>query len=333
MEAFIPCLRPLKAYRTVNRTENGKAEIVFRQPREAGYTHIDLPCGQCISCRIDRSKSWALRCMHEAQQYDSNCFITLTFNDENINKTGTLIKSDFQKFMKRLRKKFKGHAGVKKDDGTLHYPIRFFHCGEYGSQLGRPHHHACLFNFDFDDKELWSVRDNVSLYRSCSLEQLWPFGFSTIGSVTFESCAYVARYITKKISCSDQKYYETQEEYYERKHHYSRTDESTGELIPIEPEYITMSRRPGIGKRWFEQYRQDVYPSDFITHKGKKFKPPRYYDKLYDEISPDSMETIKKERKKNALKHKDNNTPRRLSAREKVLKAKTKKLIRSYENG
>lgn len=319
---IMPCYRPLQAYKSHGKkTDNGKTYITFNLA-DAGdlYSHIELPCGQCIGCRIERSKQWALRCVHEASLYDNNCFITLTFNDENLNVQRSLVKADFQKFMKRLRKRFSGLESVQKSDGSYHSPIRYFHCGEYGTELQRPHHHACLFNFDFLDRYHWATRNGVQLFRSAELEDLWPYGFCTVGNVTFQSAAYVARYITKKITGE------------KAKKHYLSVDKDTGETYSMLSEYITMSRRPGIGKRWLKTYQKDVYPSDFITHDGKKFRPPAYYDKIYDLDFPSDMSLIKKQRLKSLIKHKDNNTPRRRVAREKVQLSKCKQLVRSYED-
>lgn len=283
----MPCYKPIKAYKSLTkRSKNGKTYIAFKLDDAGGaYELLDLPCGQCIGCRLDRSKDWAVRCVHEASLYDFNCFITLTFDDEHMNEHESLVKSDFQNFMKRLRKKYNGFNEVTKEDGTKSSPIRFFHCGEYGSLLKRPHHHACLFNFDFPDKVLWSIRKGVRLYRSAELEKLWPFGFSTIGDVTFESAAYVARYVTKKLTGDMAAI------------HYSRVDEETGEMFYVEPEYITMSRRPGIGKGWMDKFGDsDVYSKDFITINGKIQKVPRYYDKIYDKINPTRFSDIKAKR-------------------------------------
>ena len=341
----MPCFHPISAYQSLTeRTPNGKSVIVFKKPDlSSPYTTIELPCSQCIGCRIDRSRSWALRCVHEASLFTHNCFITLTFNPAHINEHGTLVKADFQKFIKRLRKKYSGIDAVstsgttytlpelvkiKSEYGSLHpnftkdikYPIRYFHCGEYGSELNRPHHHACLFNFDFLDKKLWSIRDGVRLYRSPSLDKLWPFGYCTVGAVTYQSAAYVARYITKKVNGEL------------AKSHYRRLDKSTGEIWHIEPEYITMSRRPGIGRRFFDKYKSDLYPKDFITHNGKKFKAPKYYDKIYDSIDPESLDKIKNKRKLDFSKHSSDNTKQRLSQREKVLLSKCKILKRELEN-
>jgi len=344
------CYKPLAAYRSLSRkNENGKSLIVFN-PKEAGnvYENLELPCGQCIGCRIDRSRDWALRCVHEASLFENNCFVTLTFSDENLQDYGSLVKADFQNFMKRLRKHYSGIESVKDSNGRVSFPIRFFHCGEYGSQLERPHHHACLFNFDFDDKELWSCRDGVRLYRSENLERLWSkeidpvncrhygldncferngrwyvkLGFCTIGDVTFESAAYVARYITKKMN--GEKALE---------HYFVDVDEDSGECYFLQPEYITMSRRPGIGKRWFEKFKEDIFPKDFITHDGQKFRSPRYYDKIYDTFCPVDFKNIKRKRLTNGVKYADNNSSRRLRVREKVLDSRLGNLKRGFENG
>jgi len=316
----MPCFHPLVAYKSLTeRTPNGKSVIVFNSANcNSSFEEIELPCSQCIGCRIDRSRQWALRCVHEASLFNYNCFITLTFSDVHLDECGSLVKSDFQKFMKRLRKRFSGIDAVS-TDGVISYPIRYFHCGEYGSELSRPHHHACLFNFDFPDKILWSVRDDVRLFRSPALEELWPFGFCTIGEVSYQSAAYVSRYITKKVNGSL------------AESHYRRVDESTGECWQIEPEFITMSRRPGIGRRWFDKYKTDVFPKDFISFEGKKFKSPAYYDRVYDSIDPVSFENIKFDRKLALLKHSGNNTKKRLAVREQVQLSKCDKLIRSIE--
>lgn len=322
------CIKPLTAYQDLDRvTENGKAYIKFRLS-DVGvhFKEIQLPCGQCIGCRIDKSRDWALRCVHESSLYTNNCFLTLTYNDDNIPENGSLVKKHFQNFMKRLRKKYEGIDYVEIKNaitGEVEFkkPIRFFHCGEYGEELRRPHYHACIFNFDFDDKELWCVNNGYRLYRSESLAQLWSFGYSLIGSVTFESAAYVARYITKKLTGEKARF------------HYNNIDYDTGELLPILPEYITMSRRPGIGKTFFEKYTDDLYNKDFITHCEKKFKPPKYYDKIFGEINPDTMQDIKEKRLERRKLKSDDFTSKRMVQKEKVLKAKCKKLERSYENG
>lgn len=318
----MPCYSPLTAYRSLTlKTENGKTLVSFNRSEITShpYEKISLPCAQCFGCRMDRSKQWALRCIHEASLYENNCFITLTFNDENINDRGQLVKKDFVLFMKRLRKEFKGLQCVQTKKGPI-WPIRFFHCGEYGEKLTRPHHHACLFNFDFPEKEIWPTRNKHKVYRSSALEKLWTSGFSTIGEVTFESAAYVARYITKKVNGQH------------AASHYIRGDPDTGEAWYLEPEYITMSNRPGLGTGWFKRYAGDVYPKDFITVAGFKFKSPKFYDALYDIDEPMKMAQIKRKRKLASILNAADNTGRRLKVRSVVAQSKVKNLVREYEN-
>jgi len=303
----VPCFHPMKGYRARRAEPSGKRRIVFNKKDGFEDLPVTVPCGQCAGCRLERSRQWAIRCMHEASLYDQNCFITLTYNNEHLPDDRSLNVRDFQLFMKRLRKKYGAD-------------IRFFHCGEYGSKLGRPHYHACLFNFDFADKELFKLSNDVPLYRSNSLEQLWPFGFSTIGDVTFESAAYVARYVMKKVNGDA------------AKDHYQYVDPVSGEVHQLKPEYITMSRRPGIGRDWIEKFRDDVYPGDFVVVRGKKCRPPRYYDREYEIMDPDGFKEIKRQRKSASAEHADNNTPARLKVREKVQLSKLRRLPRSLED-
>ena len=232
------CYHPMEGYRGKEITKTGKRKIVFNANDALGTCslfRVTLPCGQCIGCRLERSRQWAIRCVHEASLYDDNCFITLTYSDENLPPYGSLVKKDFQDFMKRLRKRFSN--------------VRYYHCGEYGSKTKRPHYHAILFNIDFPDKELLTINNDQRLYTSEILSKIWGKGICSIGSVTFESAAYVARYIMKKANGDDAEL------------KYCHVDDD-GVWNSIEPEYTTMSRRPGIGKEWFDKFKSDVYPND-----------------------------------------------------------------------
>ena len=304
----MPCYHPLTAYRG-RRTSSGKSEILFDKSQALKVGSgllIQLPCGQCVGYRLERSRQWAMRCHHEASLYQDNCFITLTYSDEHLPSDKSLHVDHFQKFMKRLRKRF--------GEG-----VRYYHCGEYGEKYMRPHYHACLFNFDFPDKKIWKENNGNRLYISESLSELWPFGFVTIGDVTFESAAYVARYIMKKVNGDL------------AESHYERVDWDTGEVYHLKPEYTTMSRRPGIGSNWFAKFKDDIFPQDYVVINGKKLKPPRFYDRCYELEYPSDFDTIKKKRVKNAKKHLDNNTPDRLNVREQVQLARLKRLPRSLD--
>ena len=266
---------------------------------------LTIPCGQCVGCRLERSRQWAVRCVHEASLHEDNCFITLTYNNESLPEDGSLNKKHFQDFMKRLRKKYKNKK------------IRYYHCGEYGDKNFRPHYHAIIFGLQFDDQKLFTVNNGEKLYTSEKLEKLWPFGFSTIGTVTFESAAYVARYVMKKVNGKN------------AKNHYERVNNDTGEIYNLVSEYNTMSRRPGIAAGWFDKYKDDVYPSDNIHLREKTFRPPKFYDKMYEHLMPNEMEKIKKQRMINMQKHAKDNTAERLAVKEQVKHAQLNQLIRS----
>lgn len=302
----MPCYHPLNGWKSRLANESGKRSITFDRARGFIDMPVQVPCGQCIGCRLERSRQWAMRCVHEASLHEDNCFITLTYDDDHLPESGSLIKRDYQLFMKRLRKRFGSD-------------IRFFHCGEYGETTNRPHYHACLFNFDFPDKVLLKTSMGNRLFISETLSELWPYGFSLIGDVTFESAAYVARYIMKKVTGD------------KSEAHYTRVDPSSGEMLQVEPEYVTMSRRPGIGSLWFDKFTGDVFPSDFITLRGKKMKPPKYYDRLYEFSAPDLLREIKSRRKFKAKSHSENNTLSRLQVRETVQKRRLEKLPRPLE--
>jgi len=302
------CYGPIKGWLSKNLTESGKRKVVFNISQAYTDHPVKIPCGQCIGCRLDKSKQWAIRCVHEASLHENNSFITLTYDDEHLPKNRSLEVRVFQLFMKRLRKRFGSE-------------IRFYACGEYGDVNGRPHYHACLFNHDFQDKKLWKPGKDRSqnLYRSASLEKLWPNGYSSIGQVTFQSAAYVARYIMKKLNGP------------KGGGRYTFKDPA-GVSHPLLPEFTVMSRRPGIGKRWLDQYATDVYPGDFVIMSGKRNRSPRYYDTEFEKEFPDEYKKLKLERKKRAIKHAENNTSERLNVRETIQKKKLDQLERNHDS-
>lgn len=303
----MPCYHPITAYRARFPNSSGKHSLVFKKDEGLLASQLEIPCGQCIGCRLERSRQWAIRCVHEAQLHEQNSFITLTYSDEHIPPGGTLVKSHFQKFLKRLRRSL-AREGIK---------IKFYMCGEYGSHYDRPHYHACIFGYDFPDKTLWSIRKDVKLYRSARLEKLWPFGHSSVGTVTFESAAYVARYIVKKILGK------------EAADHYMRFMPDTGEIYWLLPEYTSMSLKTAIGKEWYDQFHSDVYPSDEVILRGKKLKPPKYYNGLYEMHDPDGMAAIKTARRRSHKLRRADSTPDRLNVRERCKLLQAEQLIRN----
>jgi hypothetical protein len=258
--------------------------------------------------------------MHEASLYKNNCFLTLTYSDEHLPDDYSLHYEDYQKFMKRFRKRFKGLEPAAYAESQDKFPIRFYMAGEYGEQFGRPHFHACIFNFDFEDKYLWQKTESGSkIYRSAVLEELWPFGHSSIGEVNFQSAAYVARYIMKKVTggMADQ--------------HYEEVNISTGEITSRRPEFNKMSLKPGIGYDWYKRYKTDVYPHDYVVVNGKKVKPPKFYDKKYADDHPWEFDQIVWEREKAARLRLEDNSDERLAVKEAVTVATLKRLPRKLK--
>lgn len=292
------CFYPITAFR------NRDGQIVFR---DRGEGELQLPCGRCFGCRLEKSRQWAMRCIHEASLHDENCFVTLTYDDEKLIRAGrappvSLEHRDFQLFMKRLVRK----VG----------PVRYYMSGEYGDENLRPHYHALLFGYRFACSRKVS---SDGRYDSQALTDLWQLGNTECGEVTFESAAYVARYIMKKITGP------------EAEEHYKRVDPMTGEIVQVEPEYSRMSngggrqknKQGGIGYNWIRLYKTDVYRGDddaYVVVNGMKCKPPRYYDQYVSETS--EYEGVQYHRYKNSLMHREDGTPERLAVREKVARAR-----------
>lgn len=307
------CYHPMTAYRAKPGPSNGKWPITFNARDGFIDKIMQIPCGKCIGCRISRVKQWSQRCMDESKLHDENSFITLTYNDENVPLDMSLRKEDFQKFMKRLRKR------IWKEEKKR---IRFFHCGEYGKpdenekaqgiKLGRPHHHACIFGWDPKDKIFLKNKKGNDYFNSPTLEKEWPYGFNLVGAVTEQSTAYVARYIVKKIGGE------------------MATDHYQGR----QPEYCTMSNRPGIGNKFLDTFKEDFYNRDQYVHSNGKTisKPPKFYDKKMELIDKHKIDRIKYHRVKEAKKNKENDWER-LEVKEKLAKIRLLNKQRELENG
>lgn len=247
--------------------------------------------------------------MHEAQLQPNNAFLTLTYEDKQLPDDFSVSVRTLQLFLKRLRK-------------SLPHKIRFFACGEYGEddpdpfQGNRPHYHALIFNHQFSDLKLHSKKNDIPLFTSQKLSQLWPYGFSTTGYVTYQTAAYVARYTIKKIGGDP------------AANHYTRVHPVSGQMVRVKPEFATQSRRPGIGSAWFDTFKSDIYPSDFVVVDGKPHPVPKFY---HLKLAEEEQLRSKRLRVAHAKKHKEDNTPARLAVREKVFLDKTKQLKRNLK--
>lgn len=294
------CYKPIQAWQDKRGVFFGSATGRYGIP-------IQLPCGRCIGCRLARSREWAVRCMHESAMHSHNCFLTLTYNDDHLPKNKNLNKLHFQKFIRSLRKR----TGRE---------IRYYMCGEYGEETSRPHYHAILFGYHFPDATLWSIRRGNRVYRSALLERIWTYGHSEIGSVTFQSAAYVARYIIKKQN-NQQKV--------------RKLDLETGEITDTRiHEYTQMSLKPGIGKSYYEKYTSDFQHDECIIPDGKggsKTMPvPTYYRKIQKIQNPEQFEKHRLIRIEKA-ENNPNNEEQRLKTREYIQQSKLDRLKRTHE--
>nr|QJB20984.1 MAG: replication initiator protein [Microvirus sp.] len=295
------CTSPLPARRV-----GGQIEFLGRAKdhrfRGGAAATLQIPCGQCAECRLKRSREWAVRCMHEAQLHDFNCFLTLTYDSNIAPVSPSLNYKHFSDFIKRLR-----YYRTEK--------FLYFACGEYGETnpvthivdggLYRPHFHAILFGINFPDAKPCRLLGKSDLFVSDELDRIWGHGACKIGEVTFESCAYVARYAMKKVTGDL------------AKAHYTLVTPD-GEIIEREPEMLHMSKRPAIGRVWFEKFGKQVYAHDSVVARGKKMQPPRYYDKLLPDVV---RSMVLREREVKGASHRQDHTDERNNVRDVVVRA------------
>lgn len=291
------CYRPIAAWR-----DPSGSGVTFVKAK--GGDRLDLPCGRCIGCLSMRAQEWASRVMHEAQMWPRNCFVTLTYGRDKLPPDGSLCYRDFQLFLKRLRK--------------AHGKVRFFMCGEYGPLNLRPHYHACLFNVDFDDKVVFKKSAAGAVcFSSPQLDSLWTHGACTVQELNSATALYCAKYIVKAASvdsAGDRAFVDV---------------DSGGNTVARE--FSRCSLRPGIGAEWFKRFGSDVYPHDYVVRDGRKFKPPRYYDKLERRrkgLSWDEIEFARQQRAKGAFA---DSSEERLRVREVVHFARVRNQKRVLE--
>jgi len=294
----VTCYRPIPAFRV-------DGTVTLKNPggdNELVPPDLHVPCGRCVGCLEKRAREWALRCSHEAQLHENNCFVTLTYGRNFLPPGGSLEHRDFQLFMKRTRKRL---------------PVRFFMCGEYGPLNQRPHYHSILFGAAFNDGEPSGKSGSGEIfYDSPQLEKLWGYGRVSVQPVTPRTIAYCTRY------CVD-KFYGSETEMIDR---YGYVDPESGEIYMRKPEYMECSK--GVGHNWFKLYKDDVFPHDFCVFDGKEMPVPRYYNrKMGKDLRMDHIEF---QREIAARKHLVDQSPERLTVREKVHKARVSRLKREF---
>lgn len=269
----MPCYHPLTLYKSRDLLSGTNIDRSLTTDSAKGIpsSAVLVPCGQCIGCRISHARMWALRAQHEAHCHLYNWFVTLTYDNEKLandqmNRSITLNRVDFPSFVRELRRRLKT-------------PIRYLHCGEYGETTFRPHHHAILFGPELPDLYVWYTQP-YKYYRSPLVESCWPWGNVLIAGATPETMLYTAKYVLKAVKGD------------------AANDYYRGRMPP----HLTMSRRPGLGQKFFLKYHSDFLNHDkFITERGLTIKTPRYYDNLADTINPYRQEEIRDSRRLAAI--------------------------------
>lgn len=333
------CYKPLiRLYNPDDREQSGRVYSLarFSQLNGKQLRYEDLmynpkimliPCGQCIGCRIRQREDWTTRIELEARDYpkDEVWFITLTYDDEHVPgmivKTGEIMRKvqytwkpgekrpssvqilmyeDIQKFLKRLRKAYRGK-------------LRYFVAGEYGEQTARPHYHMILYGWRPKDLEnLYKIHHN-GYYTSKWLADIWRMGQIQIAQAVPETYRYVAGYVTKKMYEIDGK---KANAYYE-----------LGQTKP----FACMSLKPGLGDHYYQEHKEEIWRQGYIQcTNGKQAQIPRYYEKQMEAENPERLWRIKRNRQKNAIEQKrlqlesqDYKTV--LETKERVTKKQTKK--------
>lgn len=250
---------------------------------------IQVPCGHCEECAKNKAENWGTRCELEARYYEQSLFVTLTYDNEHLPvynalekrtyrglknpigfeiigkryERGTLCKRDLALFLKRLN-----IDAVRKGYSETGKSCRYYGCGEYGGKRLRPHYHLIIFGLHPPDLEVDKVSNNgkkgIIHYRSDWLTEKWGMGLVDIEEANFTSARYVAGYSTKK-----------------------HKDNELYEYLGIVKPFPVMSRMPGIGYQYWNDYRDEIYKEGadkiYLTG-GKTVKPPKYFDRKEDEL-------------------------------------------------
>lgn len=310
------CKQPLKAFRSaVEKTAAGLPALTFNPLKAINSTQpVLLPCGNCTGCRIDKREAWSVRCTHEAQMHEHNCFITLTYANEHLPEDYSVSVRVWQLFMKRLRLELSPTR------------VRFFACGEYGDQNLRPHYHALLFGTAFlSDREFHSTTTTGGRqYSSQALTRAWPFGRALLSDFEPALAGYATGYVMKKLGGDP------------AATHYLRTHPISGLTVKVQPEFAVQSRNPGIGATWFEKYKGDAFPSDFVVIDGRQRPVPRFYQLKLAEEEIAQLNKQRLRKKHSSREHfreaQWNNTPERLRVRETIEKDRLSRRIRTLKD-
>lgn len=259
----MPCFFPVPTYRC------RRTDVLSHNPHAFPDPILGKrKCWYCLGCRLDRSRGWGIRCMHEAGEYELNSFLTLTYDDANLEKVRhSLSLEEITGFLHRYRKVvWRKHKRR----------FRFYYCGEYGEERKRPHYHVLIFGHRPDDL-VRLPRKGLPLFKSDEVFSAWKRGFVSVGDVTYESAAYCAQYVSKK--------------------RYGKDADAFYKSLGLVPEFSHQSKQAGgLGYRWIMRHMSEVYSSDEVILRGKPMRPPPYYDRIFERVDAEGYAKLKDDR-------------------------------------
>lgn len=272
---------------------------------------VIVKCGKCDTCKRQKAQDWAIKLINESLYHKESCFITLTFdnkilldkNSKAVKKYGAnagfVFKTDysmkyFQKFIKRLRKKFPEKR------------ISYFHVAEYGEKTHRPHHHAILFgiNFKEDRKECQISKSGHPQMYSETLQSLWACGNTTLQDCNSNNIIYIAQYSLKKFKNNElNKKYDTK---------------------------MTFSNRCKMNVKFIRRHPENIKKGYIQDKDGKRYKIPRSYLKnLKEETIPKYYEAYR-EYEENLMEYLANNSDTDIIKKEKIKEAIIQKRNKNF---
>lgn len=274
------CDAPLSGYYKGGAVNpgTGKRSIIFKVNGSHSGVRMSLPCGKCSGCRLEYSRRWAMRLMHENKMHKQSMFLSLTYRPEDLPHVGTLVAEHLQLFHKRFHNRLLDARG---------FGIRYYGIGEYGETTRRPHYHSIIFGYRFPDLKYYSTSPRGDIiYTSKECDDIWKLGDCKIGDVTYASAMYVAKYSMKKVDGA-----------LREAGHYEVRD-ADGVIHERLPEFSHMSRRPGIGSTYFDKYGGEIAQHDTVIVDGKEVPSIRYYDLRID---PARLIVLKRNRRRKVV--------------------------------